>query len=108
MSLASMSTAKAKLHLLMTKLDQRYHYETRQVTHAEAIPLQSSEAQAELGVCDLGKPELFFVSTLYLPDEEIVQSSSFRRKKDAEQDAALLGLRKVPNTYTCFNFNVTV
>lgn len=91
-----MSTAKAKLHTEMARAGKKCRYETWQLpTQAEV-----TEGYSESGLLEFNKEDPMFACKLHLPDGVIIHSNSFRRKKDAEQDAALHALQKVP----CFCF----
>lgn len=87
-----MSTAKAKLHTEMARAGKKCEYETKQLPPAE-LPEGRSDVE-------FNKEDPMFACTLHMPDGYIIRSSNFRRKKDAEQDAALLALQKV--TIECF------
>lgn len=86
-----MSTAKAKLHTVMARAGKKCRYETWQLPQAEA----GSEGHQEIGLLEFNKEDPMFACKLHLPDGITIHSSSFRRKKDAEQEAALLALQKV-------------
>jgi hypothetical protein len=102
-----MATAKAKLHqLLCIGTDKEYVYETRLVMgggergggEPGELFLQSGVrvgADGLLQVLPREHTTPMFACTLRLPDGTSVESGRFRRKREAEQDAALRGLHKV-------------
>jgi hypothetical protein len=104
-----MATAKAKLHqLLCIGTDKEYVYETRLVMgggergggggEPGELFLQPGVrvgADGLLQVLPREHTTSMFACTLRLPDSTSVESGRFRRKREAEQDAALRGLQKV-------------
>ncbi len=104
-----MATAKAKLHqLLCIGTDKEYVYETRLVMgggerergggEPGELFLQPGVRVGADGLLEVLPGEHttpMFACTLRLPDGTSVESGSFRRKREAEQDAALRGLHKV-------------
>lgn len=94
----NMSTPKAKLHQLYFNTDKKCHYETQQLGGSGIGLLVGPDGLLEVGQ---SKVEQLFVCTLHLPDGSTVQSGNFRRKKDAEQDAASLTLQKVFHLTEC-------
>jgi hypothetical protein len=104
-----MATAKAKLHqLLCIGTDKEYVYETRLVMgggergggggEPGELFLQPGVrvgADGLLQVLPVEHTTSMFACTLRLPDSTSVESGRFRRKREAEQDAALRGLQKV-------------
>ena len=91
-----MSTAKAKLHTEMARAGKKCRYETWQLPQAT----ESERYSESSGLLEFNKEDPMFACKLHLPDGIIIHSSNFRRKKDAEQDAALHALQKV----LCFCF----
>lgn len=89
-----MATAKAKLHTVMARTGKKCRYETWQLPQSEAGSV-ALEGHPESGLLEFNKQDPMFACKLHLPDGVTIQSSSFRRKKDAEQDAALHALQKV-------------
>jgi hypothetical protein len=89
-----MATAKAKLHTVMARTGKKCRYETWQLPQTEAGSI-ALEGHPETGLVEFNKQDPMFACKLHLPDGVTIQSSSFRRKKDAEQDAALHALQKV-------------
>lgn len=89
-----MATAKAKLHTVMARAGKKCRYETWQLPQSEAGSV-ALEGYLETGLVEFNKQDPMFACRLHLPDGVTIQSSSFRRKKDAEQDAALHALQKV-------------
>jgi hypothetical protein len=104
-----MATAKAKLHqLLCIGTDKEYVYETRLVMGGGERGGEGGEpgelflqpgvrvgADGLLQVLPGEHTTPMFACTLRLPDGTSVESGRFRRKREAEQDAALRGLHKV-------------
>ena len=88
-----MATAKAKLHTVMARTGKKCRYETWQLPQSEAGSL--ALGHQETGLIEFNKQDPMFACKLHLPDGVTIESSSFRRKKDAEQDAALHALQKV-------------
>jgi len=87
-----MSTAKAKLHTELARAGKKCRYETWQLPQPEPV---ASEGHPDTGLLEFNKEDPMFACKLHLPDGVTIHSSSFRRKKDAEQDAALHALQKV-------------
>lgn len=88
-----MATAKAKLHTVMVRLGQKCRYETWQLPHLGTGSVGAGHQETAL--LEFSKEGPMFACKLHLPDGTTIQSNSFRRKKDAEQDAALHALQKV-------------